>query len=101
MKNADKDILVVILKEELLPQKSAIVEFEYSLKLPNILHRYGYGDNTINLGNFYLIACVYDEGVGYYSNSYHYNGDPFYSDMANYSVDIILNKAPANFRWRY
>ena len=45
-----------------------------------------------NLGNFYLIACVYDEGVGYYSNSYHYNGDPFYSDCADYKVTITADK---------
>ncbi|MBE5745982.1 MAG: M1 family metallopeptidase [Clostridiales bacterium] len=90
--NVDKDILVVNLNEKLLPNKSVYVEFQYYLKLPNILHRYGYGNNTINLGNFYLIACVYDKNEGFYSNSYHYNGDPFYSDMANYSVEVSYDK---------
>lgn len=89
--NADKDILVVDLEKELLPTKNVEIYFEYSIKLPNIHHRYGYGENTINLGNFYLIACVYDEKEGWASNSYNYNGDPFYSEMANYNVIVSFN----------
>lgn len=90
--NADKDILEVKLSEELLPKEKTNIYFEYTLKLPNINHRYGYGENTINLGNFYLIACVYDEGEGFFNNSYHYNGDPFYSDIANYNVTVCYDE---------
>ncbi len=90
--NDDKDILVVNLKEDLMPKKSVNISFDYELKLPNIYHRYGYGEDTINLGNFYLIACVYDENEGYFANSYHYNGDPFYSELANYKVSCSYNK---------
>lgn len=90
--NADKDILVVDLENELLPNKSVNIIFNYNIKLPNINHRFGYGDNTINLGNFFLIACVYDENNGYFANSYHYNGDPFYSEMANFDAKITYNK---------
>ncbi|MGN1208470.1 MAG: M1 family metallopeptidase [Christensenellales bacterium] len=90
--NADKDILVVDLFDELFPKKSVDILFEYKIKLPNINHRFGYGENTINLGNFYLIACVYDENEGFFANSYHYNGDPFYSEMANYDVSVTYNK---------
>ena len=90
--NADKDILVVNLSEELLPNKKVNIYFEYSLKLPNIHHRYGYGENSINLGNFYLIACKYDEGEGFFANSYHYNGDPFYSDISNYTATVSYNE---------
>lgn len=90
--NADKDILVVNLSEGLLPNKKVNIYFEYSLKLPNIHHRYGYGENSINLGNFYLIACKYDEGEGFFANSYHYNGDPFYSDIANYTATVSYNE---------
>jgi len=90
--NADKDILAIKLEEELLPKKNTEFYFEYTLKLPNIHHRYGYGENTINLGNFYLIACVYDEGEGFFANSYHYNGDPFYSDIANYNAMVSYDE---------
>ena len=63
------------------------IEFNYTVVIPNCNHRFGYGENTINLGNFYPILAVYDNGE-YSLNSYHSNGDPFYSDVANYNVTI-------------
>lgn len=86
----DEDILVVKLDKSLHPNKSVEIKFEYNLKLPNINHRYGYGENTINLGNFYLIACVYENGT-FNKNPYNYNGDPFYSDISNYEVLVNYN----------
>lgn len=90
--NADKDVLVVELENELLPKKSVNINFEYKIKLPNINHRFGYGESTINLGNFFLIACVYDENEGYFANSYHYNGDPFYSEISNFNAKVEYDK---------
>lgn len=89
--NSDKDVISIDLKNELMPNKRASVKFEYSIKLPNINHRFGYGENTINLGNFFLIACVYDKNQGFFNNSYHYNGDPFYSDISNFDVNFSCN----------
>lgn len=86
----DKDILVVNLNKPLSPNKSVDIYFEFNLKLPNINHRYGYGENTINLGNFYLIACVYEDGE-FNTSPYNYNGDPFYSDISNYEVLVNYN----------
>ena len=83
----DKTILKVELDESLYPNDRVVICFEYSLLLPNINHRFGYGDNTISFGNFYPVACVFENG-SFDLNEYHYNGDPFYSDMANYNVTI-------------
>ena len=88
----DKDILVVDLHEDLKPNKSVIINIKFSVELPNIHHRFGYGENTINLGNFYLIACVYEDGK-FNTSPYHYNGDPFYSNMANYNVTLTYDKS--------
>lgn len=66
----------------------------FKVKLANINHRLGYGDNAVNFGNFYPIACVYDEGQGFMTSPYSSNGDPFYSDVANYEVEISY---PENF----
>ena len=68
----------------------AAKDLEYYIKLPNCEHRFGYGDDTINLANFYPIACVYENG-GFVTNPYNANGDPFYSDMANYNVNLTLD----------
>ena len=88
---ADNDIMKISLSDKLEPTTSAEIYIEYSITLPNVSHRFGYTNKAINLANFYPIACVYDEN-GWSKNPYHYNGDPFYSDMANYNVNFSCNK---------
>lgn len=87
----DFNILKIDLKEELFPQECVSIEISFTTTLANINHRLGYGENTINFGNFYPIACVYEEGNGFCQSLYHSNGDPFYSDCANYNVEVSYN----------
>ena len=89
--NEFDDILNVELNSSLLPEETSQIYFEYSFTLPNCCHRFGYGDNTINLANFYPIICVFENGA-FNTNGYNANGDPFYSDMANYCVNITLDQ---------
>lgn len=93
----DKDILVVPLNSTLEAQKYTQIFLSYNVKLPNINHRFGYGNNAINLGNFYPIMCVYEDGK-FSVNPYSTNGDPFYSDVSNYEVDITY---PSNYVLAY
>lgn len=86
-KDNDKTLLVVKLPNIVENKKIATINFEYKLTIPNINHRFGYGENTINMGNFYLIASVFENGK-FNENGYHYNGDPFYSNLANYNATI-------------
>lgn len=86
----DQNILIVKLDNKLKPKGKILIEISYVVTIPNINHRFGYGENTINLGNFYPIACVYENG-NFVTDLYHYNGDPFYSDIANYNVEISYN----------
>ena len=83
----DKNILNIALLEELKRGYRVFIEMEYEITLPNINHRFGYGNNAINLGNFYPIACVI-EGGEFVIQPYSSNGDPFYSDLANYTVNF-------------
>lgn len=83
----DNDILIVPLREELYPQDVVEISMDYVVTIPNVNFRFGYGENTVNLGNFYPIVCRYEDG-GFVNDSYHYNGDPFYSDSANYNVSL-------------
>lgn len=85
-------ILRVPLSNSLLPEDRVSIQIDFSFTLPNCEHRFGYGDNTINLANFYPIACVYENG-SFNENGYNANGDPFYSDMANYNVNICIDKS--------
>ena len=84
----DYNILIVALPEELFPEEIFSLSIDFEVTLANVHHRLGYGDNTVNCANFYPIACVYKEGDGWSENLYHSNGDPFYSDVANYEVKI-------------
>ena len=83
-------ILVVNLLGSLMPSERVKIYMEFNIKLPNCEHRFGYGDDTTNLANFYPIACVYEQG-GFSTKPYDANGDPFYSDVANYEVNLTLN----------
>ena len=84
----DENILEIPLLEKLYPDEKVEICIDFALFLPNINHRFGYGNNTINFGNFYPIACVYDEVKGFKKDLYTSNGDPFCSDVANYNVEI-------------
>lgn len=83
----DENILKINLPNELFPNEKVEIEIGFNITLPNVYHRFGYGEDTVNLGNFYPIACVYENGE-FQTDLYHYNGDPFYSEMANYEVSI-------------
>ncbi|MGN1227098.1 MAG: M1 family metallopeptidase [Christensenellales bacterium] len=86
---SENTILQVKLNDKLYPNERVEIFISFSIKVPNVNHRFGYGYNTVNLGNFYPIACIYENG-GFVHDGYHYNGDPFYSEMANYNVEITF-----------
>lgn len=84
----DDEIMIVSLGREIYPDESALIEIDFILTLANVNHRLGRGENTINLGNFYPILSVYENGVGFYTTLYKPFGDPFYSGVADYQVSI-------------
>lgn len=86
----DENILSVALFEDLYPGDSVWVEIVFKLILPNCNHRFGYGDNTYNFGNFYPVACVFEKGE-FVQDNYGSIGDPFYSEMANFEVNITCD----------
>jgi len=83
----DEHLLEVELNEAILPKKSTVIKIDFSLDIPKVNHRFGYGDNTINLGNFYPILSVYENGE-WNRQGYLSSGDPFYSKVANYEVSL-------------
>jgi flagellar biosynthesis protein FliQ len=55
------DILAVLLEDPLKPGDSTKIEMEYTVRIPNSIGRFGYGEHTFNITNWYPIACVYDD----------------------------------------
>ncbi len=81
-----QNIVRVTLFERLFPTESVCIKFEYVVNLANINHRLGYGENAINFGGFFPIACVYENG--FVENEFASNGDPFYSETSDFEVKI-------------
>ena len=90
----EENILKVDLTDELYPDEKVVLEINFEVKLANINHRLGVGENTINFGNFYPVSCVYENGNGFRKDVYCSNGDPFYSECANYNVELTY---PSDF----
>lgn len=90
---ADNTIMEVSLPRELGAGDKVTIDMEYTIKLPPAGERFGYGNDTYNLGNWYPVAAVYDDS-GWNLDPYYAIGDPFYSDISNYKVAI---KAPTDF----
>ncbi len=85
-------ILCVPLDASLMPDDCAEISIETTLTLPNCLHRFGFGESTINFANFYPVVCVFEDGE-FSTKPYNSNGDPFYSDIANYNVEILCDSS--------
>lgn len=87
----DCNILTVELKNEIFPTESVEIVIEFITVLPRVIARSGINNKTVNLGNFYPILCGI-ENDGFYECVYYTNGDPFFSDVANYNVSITLDE---------
>ena len=87
----DMNVLTVILPTEVYPEERVSVDISFRLNLANVIARTGYTEKTVNLANFYPILCEYDQQNGFYECVYYSSGDPFYSDVADYTVTLTTD----------
>ncbi len=85
----DCNILELSLKEGTFPGERAEVEVDFELKIPKCRLRLGYTDDYVNLGNWLPTLCVH-ENSGFYECAYSPIGDPFYSESADYKVELTV-----------
>lgn len=83
----DKNILIVPLKVEVYPSERVNITVDFKTTIPKNVSRMGINNHTVNLTNFYPILCGI-ENQSFYENVYYSNGDPFFSDVANYTVKL-------------
>ena len=81
----DENILRAEFSEPVPAGESARIRIEFTLTLAGVNHRTGIARRSVNLGNFYPVLCVYEEGA-FAECVYDSCGDPFYSECADYSV---------------
>lgn len=65
----------------------AEIEIDMTVTLANCTHRLGYMNGSVNLGNAFPLLAVYENGE-YQVYPYYSTGDPFYSEMANFTVNF-------------
>lgn len=87
---SDMNILKVKLTENLFPDETVTVEMDFNVKLAKAIARTGINSDTVNLANFYPVLCGIENG-GFYECVYYANGDPFFSDPADYSVTFTCD----------
>lgn len=89
----DSTLLYIPFPGSLEPGKRNQIYMEYEVSIPKgggagFGDRFGYGSNTYNLGNFFPIAAVYENG-SWDKHPYDEKGDAFYSETSNFDVEII------------
>lgn len=82
-----QDQNVLIVKKSLEKNQEVTIKIDYILTLAETTHRLGHFEDNVNLGNWYPVLCVYENGE-YVADPYYATGDPFYSECANYSVEL-------------
>ena len=85
----DDDILVVPLLKEVEPTERVLLNVDFTVTIPSVLHRLGWLNDIVNCGNWYPIACVKTQS-GFDTSPYYSNGDPFWSDCSDYKVSITV-----------
>ncbi|AKL97340.1 peptidase M1, membrane alanine aminopeptidase-like protein [Clostridium aceticum] len=84
-------VLRITPEKPLQPGDTLQLFIDFIVKLPNAVGRMGYGENTVNITNWFPIIAVYDE-KGWNLDPYYAIGDPFYSEVAKYNVEMSIPK---------
>ena len=87
----DENILYVYLERPLYPGDKVVLDIGFMTKLAKVNHRTGVTEKTVNLGEFFPILCGLKNG-GFYECAYYSDGDPFYSDCADYKMTLKMPK---------
>ena len=87
----DENILYAYLERSLFPGDKVVLDIGFTVRFAKVNHRTGITEKTVNLGNFFPILCGFKNG-GFYEVAYYNEGDPFYSECADYKVTIRTPK---------
>lgn len=88
-KEVNGTLLKIWLPRPLLTGQSTTVEISFSVTIPQAAYRFGHFNGVTMLSNWYPILAVRD-GAGWHLDPYSRLGDPFYSQVSDYEVSILL-----------
>ncbi len=91
--------LRVELPRSLEPEEHVALMLDYTLQLPRIPPGeefsgggFGYSQRSVSLGNWYPVMAPYREDKGWYGLNYFLVGDPYVTEVADYSVTITATE---------
>lgn len=87
----DSSLLRIALPSPLKPGSQVEIKLTFNIAIPPATERFGIGEGYVNLGNWYPIIAAYDSS-GWNLDPYYPIGDPFYSDVSDYTVTITAPK---------
>ncbi len=87
----DENILYVHLEKPLYPEDTIVLDIAFMARLAKVNHRTGITERSVNLGNFFPLLCGIKEDT-FYETVYYAQGDPFYSDCADFTVTVKVPK---------
>lgn len=87
----DKNVLYAYLAKPLAPEERAVLDIGFSTKLAKVNHRLGVAEDTVNLAGAFPTLCAFTD-AGFYECVPSDVGDPFFSECANYCVQLTLPK---------
>lgn len=79
-------VLTVSLEQSWQPQSQKLIELTWTANIPDIHHRTGNEAGRWWFGNLLPILAVYDGE--WHTNGYSVIGDPFFSETADFSVEV-------------
>ena len=87
------------LPRPLQPDEHVAVLLDYALNLPKIQPTeefsgggFGYSNRSVSLGNWYPVMAPYREDKGWYGLKYFPVGDPYVTEIADYSITITTTE---------
>lgn len=91
---SDPSVLFVFLETPLQPNEEIEIEMKYCADIPPGAYRYAYhtfknGKTSFELGNFYPILAVYENG-NWVAHPYLDYGESFYSKCSDYIVTLTV-----------
>ncbi|MDD3334623.1 MAG: M1 family metallopeptidase [Eubacteriales bacterium] len=86
-----KTMLMLPLEEPWRTGEQVTVTLTYGIVVPKAAYRFGLQEDTFALGNAFIIPAVWENGA-YRTDAYGSIGDPFLSDVANYTVTLTVPK---------
>ena len=92
IEGSDQTVLNISLNHKLKVGEKTNIILNYNGTLPYMEARYGKFEHLSHFSFFYPILSVYNPTTGWSKNPYSLKGQAFYSDVADYRVNITVPK---------